>query len=84
VSLFDIGPTVTDLLREWVLPLRAIWPNTDIPIVSDNPGKAVKPLSEYSSVVRGLQPVRKTMLYCHKEDMDEAKKRVAAAEGGTR
>jgi HD superfamily phosphohydrolase len=56
----------------------------DIPIVSDNPGKAVKPLSEYSSVVRGLQPVRKTMLYCHKEDMEEAKKRVAAAEGGTR
>src|SRR5262249_28233723 len=26
VSLFDIGPTVTDLLRKWVLPLRAIWP----------------------------------------------------------
>ena len=30
VSLFDIVPTVTDLLRESVLPLRAIWPNTDV------------------------------------------------------
>jgi hypothetical protein len=29
VALFDIGPTVTDLLRESVLPLRAIWPNTE-------------------------------------------------------
>ncbi|MHB1561797.1 MAG: HD domain-containing protein [Isosphaeraceae bacterium] len=56
----------------------------DIPIVSDNPGKAVRPLSEYSSVVRGLQPVRKTMLYCHKEAVHEAKQRVAAIEGGTR
>jgi uncharacterized protein len=55
----------------------------DIPIVSDNPGRAVRPLSGYSSVVRGLQPVGKTMLYCRKEDVDEAKRRVAAAEGGT-
>jgi hypothetical protein len=29
-ALFDIGPTVTDLLRESVLPLRAIWHNTDV------------------------------------------------------
>ncbi len=55
----------------------------DIPIVSDNPGKAVKPLSDYSSVVRGLRPVEKTMLYCRKEDVDEAKSRIAAVEGGT-
>src|SRR5262245_11509383 len=32
VALFDIVPTsVTDLLRASVLPLRAIWHNTDIP-----------------------------------------------------
>ena len=31
VTLFDIVPTVTDLLRGVVLPLHAIWHNTDIP-----------------------------------------------------
>src|SRR5262249_12220854 len=30
VALFDIVPTVTDLLRESFLPLRAIWHNKDI------------------------------------------------------
>src|SRR5262245_30233762 len=30
VALFDIVPEVTDLLRESVLPLRAIWHNTDV------------------------------------------------------
>ena len=29
VALFDIVPTFTDLLRQSVLPLRAIWHNTD-------------------------------------------------------
>jgi peptidoglycan/LPS O-acetylase OafA/YrhL len=29
VALFDIVPTVTDLLRESGLPLRAIWHNTE-------------------------------------------------------
>ncbi len=55
----------------------------DIPVASDNPGKAVKPLSDYSSVVRGLQPVGKTMLFCRKEDVDEARKRVDKAVKGT-
>ena len=29
VALFDIVPTVTDLLRQSVLPLRASWHNTE-------------------------------------------------------
>jgi uncharacterized protein len=54
----------------------------DIPIASDNPSREIKPLSAYSSVVRGLQPVGKTMLYCRKEDMEEAISRVVSAEKG--
>ena len=33
VSLFDIVPTVTDLPRESVWPLRATWHNTEIVII---------------------------------------------------
>jgi len=53
----------------------------DIPVVSNNPDETIKPLSEVSSLVRGLQPVGKVMLYCRKEDVAEAIKRMAAAKG---
>jgi HD superfamily phosphohydrolase len=53
----------------------------DIPIVSDNPGRSVLPLSVYSDVVKGLTPIHKVMLFCRKEDVDDARKRVQAIEG---
>ena len=55
----------------------------DIPIVSENPRREVKPLSAYSSVVQGLKSVGKTMLYCQKKDVEEARERVKNAEKGT-
>jgi len=53
----------------------------DIPVVSNNPDETIKPLSEVSSLVRGLQPVGKVMLYCRKEDVTEAKRRMLATKG---
>ena len=41
----------------------------------------MKPLSVVSTVVKGLLPVGKVMLYCQKEDMEEAKKRIYAVKG---
>jgi HD superfamily phosphohydrolase len=49
---------------------------TDIPIVSDNPDKAVSPLSRHSDVVANLAPIGKVMLYCRKEDVEQARQRV--------
>jgi len=53
----------------------------DIPVVSNNPDETIKPLSEVSRLVRGLQPVGKVMLYCRKEDVTEAKRRMLATKG---
>lgn len=50
----------------------------DIPVVSDNPGHGVEPLSRHSSVVKGLAPIGKVMLYCRKEDVAKARERVSA------
>jgi HD superfamily phosphohydrolase len=46
---------------------------TDIPIVSDNPGAAVEPLSKYSSFVQRLRPIGKVMLFSTKENVDQAR-----------
>ena len=56
----------------------------DIPIVSDNPGRTVQPLSAHSSVVKGLASIDKVMLYCRKEDVNEARRRVSQVEGAGR
>ena len=53
----------------------------DIPVVSDNPGGTIQPLSSHSSVVKGLASIDKVMLYCRKEDVDEARRRVSQVEG---
>lgn len=53
----------------------------DIPVVSDNPGRTVQPLSSHSSVVKGLASIEKVMLYCRKEDVEEAKRRVTQMGG---
>lgn len=50
----------------------------DIPVVGDNPGRPVLPLSEYSEVVKHLAPVGKTMLYCRNENADAARERIQA------
>lgn len=48
----------------------------DIPVKGDNPGGDVKPLSEFSSVVKGLRSVALSRLYCRKEDTGEAQGRI--------
>ena len=55
----------------------------DILVVSDNPDRGVKPLSVVSTVVKGLLPVGKVMLYCRKEDVEDAKKRIHEVKGGS-
>jgi HD superfamily phosphohydrolase len=56
----------------------------DIPVISDNPGRPVSPLSHYSGVVAQLSPIGKVMLYSRKEDVAEARQRVQQiSEGAT-
>lgn len=50
---------------------------TDIGIRSDNPGALVTPLSEHSTVIAGLKPIRKQMIYCSPEDQQDAQRIVA-------
>ncbi len=50
--------------------------NPDIPVISDNPGRGVSPLSRHSDVVANLKPIGKVMLYCRPEDVDAARQRV--------
>ena len=49
----------------------------DIPVVSDNPMPEVVPLSKLSSAISGLAPVEKVMLFCRKEDVEEATRRLS-------
>jgi HD superfamily phosphohydrolase len=49
---------------------------TDIRVVSDNPGGKVAPLSTYSSFVKRLQPIGKVMLFCRDEDVPVADERI--------
>jgi HD superfamily phosphohydrolase len=53
---------------------------TDIPVISDNPGHAVLPLSKYSDVVKGLAPIGKVMLFSRSESVREARRLVQEAE----
>jgi hypothetical protein len=49
----------------------------DIPVLSVQPGSAVKPLSSYSSVVGSIQAIRQVRLYVRPEDRDEAERRLS-------
>jgi hypothetical protein len=49
----------------------------DIPVISDNPGRAVRPLSAFSSVVGGLEPINKVMLYARREDTPAIRAKLA-------
>ncbi|MBY0523541.1 MAG: hypothetical protein K2R98_09075 [Gemmataceae bacterium] len=53
----------------------------DIPIISDNPGRAVTPLSQHSEVVARLSPTGTVMLFCRKEDVEQAREQVEAILG---
>jgi HD superfamily phosphohydrolase len=53
----------------------------DIPIYSENPEGIVRPLSEHSAAVMGLQKTDKMMLYCLAEEKEEAKQMIKDMEG---
>lgn len=55
----------------------------DIPVISRSGGIKVKPLSSYSSVVAGLQPIRKVMLYASQEDRVAVERKLAELRKGT-
>ncbi|WP_165232826.1 HD domain-containing protein [Aquisphaera insulae] len=54
---------------------------SDIPVKGENPSVEIKPLSEYSSVVRALRPLAVSRLYCRKEDVEAARDQLAGLEG---
>ena len=53
---------------------------TDIRILSDNPGNQVERLSRLSSVIGGMKPIRKLMIFCRPEDRAKAEAIVAKEE----
>lgn len=50
---------------------------TDIPVVSDTQGGKVRPLSEFSPIVKSLKPTRRISLYSLPEKAEEARATVA-------
>jgi HD superfamily phosphohydrolase len=48
----------------------------DVQVLTEAPRLAVKPLSDYSSVVKNMQPVRQVRLYARPERRDEARSRL--------
>jgi HD superfamily phosphohydrolase len=46
---------------------------TDIPIVSETDGGKIRPLSEYSPMVKNLRPIRRISLYALPEKADETR-----------
>ena len=53
----------------------------DIPIYSENPEGIIRPLSEHSAAVKGLQKTDKMMLYCLAEEKNEVKQIINDTEG---
>ncbi len=61
------------------IPAEKSWYKTgpaDVQILTEAPKQQVKPLSDYSSVVKNIQPVREVRLYARPESRDEARLRV--------
>jgi HD superfamily phosphohydrolase len=61
------------------IPAGSSWYKTgpaDVQVLSDAPVQQVKPLSNYSSVVRSIQPVREVRLYARPETRGEARARI--------
>jgi HD superfamily phosphohydrolase len=69
-----------DLIREEVTAGTSTYKfgDTDIPVVSSNLDRSIRPLSKVSMLVRGLRPVGKISLFCAKEDVDRANQRLQA------
>ncbi len=70
-----------------IVPAEKSWykvDETDIPIRSDNAARQIVPLSKLSSVITGLKPIRKRMVYCSPDDKDEALELVRKMEGKRR
>jgi HD superfamily phosphohydrolase len=61
------------------IPAEKSWHKTgpaDVQILTEAPKQQVKPLSDYSSVVKNIQPVREVRLYARPDRRDEARSRV--------
>jgi HD superfamily phosphohydrolase len=61
------------------IPAEKSWYRTgpfDIPIVSENDRRTVRPLSDYSSIVANMKPVQLIRLYVRNEDRDVAEGRI--------
>lgn len=74
-------------LVQAVVPAEKSWykvDETDILVQSDNPGREIVPLSRLSSVVAGLKPIRKQMVYCSPEDKPQALEIIANKDGRKR
>ena len=52
--------------------------SADIPVVSSGHKRAVRPLSDYSSVVASIKPIRKVMLFVDAKDKEAAEARIGA------
>lgn len=53
----------------------------DIPVITEDGARNISPLSQYSSVVRGIEAVNQTRLYVREEDREEARKRLQTLGG---
>ena len=61
------------------IPAEKSWYKTgpaDVQILTETPKQQVKPLSDYSSVVKNIQAVREVRLYARPDHRDEARSRV--------
>jgi hypothetical protein len=56
----------------------------DIPVRSDNPGRPVRPLSAFSSMLKSLKPSGLVMRYCRTEDQSRARQIVESITGERR
>lgn len=48
----------------------------DIPVHTENPARRVVPLSDLSSVVKGMKPIRQTLLYVKPEHAENARNKI--------
>jgi HD superfamily phosphohydrolase len=56
--------------------------SADIPVVNGGNKISVRPLSDYSSVVASIKPIRKVMLFVDEKDKDTAAERIGAVRTG--
>jgi HD superfamily phosphohydrolase len=54
---------------------------SDIPVITEEQPRKISPLSQYSSVVRGIEAVDQRRLYVSEENRADARRRIQAIEG---